>query len=109
MTTTNGWWRTHGVDCAHEDAMLRAEPCTTIDDARRRIAAGLSGSDATAADIEECALGYLAGWLATIAEGDEPLDTLDLAALVDGDVRSDDDDARDIVAERIGALDPRRL
>lgn len=43
------------------------------------------------------------------AIGDEPLDTLDLAAMVDSDVRSDDDDARDIVAGRIGALDPRRL
>lgn len=41
--------------------------------------------------------------------GEEPLDTLDLAALIDSDVRSDDDDVRDVVAGRIGALDPRRL
>lgn len=40
---------------------------------------------------------------------EEPLDTLDLAALVDDDVRSDDDDVRDVVAGRMCALDPRRL
>lgn len=41
--------------------------------------------------------------------GEEPLDMLDLAALIDDDVRSDDDDVRDVVAGRISALDPRRL
>lgn len=41
--------------------------------------------------------------------GEESLDALDLAALIDDDVRSDDDDVRDVVAGRIGALDPRRL
>jgi len=41
--------------------------------------------------------------------GDDGLDVLDLAALVDGDVRSDDDDVRDVVAGRMRALDPRRL
>lgn len=41
--------------------------------------------------------------------GDDGLDALDLAAMIDDDVRSDEDDVRDVVAGRMRALDPRRL
>lgn len=59
-------WRDEGLSAAHEDIGLRwPEPCTTIDEARRRMGACLAGSDATPDDVEAAAQGYFAGWQAT--------------------------------------------
>lgn len=62
-------WRAMGVDAAHEDAEQHGDPCTTIDEARRRIGAWPRGTSATPDDVEAAAQGYLAGWQATTEGG----------------------------------------
>lgn len=64
-------WYTLGIGGAHEDIALRGEPCLTIEEARRRNAAWLRDTAATAEDIEACAQGYLAGWAAALRERSE--------------------------------------
>lgn len=58
--------RAFGHDCAHEDIRAKMEPCETIEDARRRIAAMYAGDNVSAEDIEACAQGYLAGWASAL-------------------------------------------
>ena len=61
-------WYTLGIGGAHEDIALRGEPCLTIEEARRRNAAWLRDTAATAEDIEACAQGYLAGWASALRD-----------------------------------------
>jgi hypothetical protein len=58
--------RAFGHDCAHEDIRAQMEPCTTIEDARRRIASMYAGDNVSDEDIEACAQGYFAGWKAAV-------------------------------------------
>ena len=60
---TNAWEKT-GRDAAHEDIAGGAEPCTTLDEARRRIGQWLrSQTPAVAAvDADVCAAAYLRAW-----------------------------------------------
>ncbi len=60
---TNAWEKT-GRDAAHEDIAGGAEPCTTLDEARRRIGQWLRSQTpaVAAADAEACAAAYLRAW-----------------------------------------------
>jgi hypothetical protein len=62
-------WRREGVSAAHDDT-ARGEPCTTIEEARRRCTAWLRSEGIGAEDIECAAQGYLAGWQAHRAEAE---------------------------------------
>lgn len=60
-------WKSTGRDAAHDDIARHGAPCATLDEARRRCGAWLRSQPelcVTDADVEECAVSYLATWQA---------------------------------------------
>ena len=78
---TDAWEKT-GRDAADEDIAGGAEPCTTLDEARRRIGQWLRSQTpaVAAADAEACAAAYLRAWEAH-ARDTSPRAGLDLDAI----------------------------